>query len=428
VALGAAPTGSGYALAVRYRHDGPLVARLVQRLRDEVGDSEIDVRGIGAVRPQTGTAPPLTAERLRGRLRPLVPGCSLSHAADTAGTLGAVVRRGQERLLLTNAHVIAAPGSPRRGTRCCSRARRTAARRATAWALWTAGWPFDAHAANRVDAALARLDPGTEADPTGAPTTTAELDGDEEVEKLGRTTGFSRGRVTAIEVDDVVVDYGDGVGLLRFDGQVEVAGAGGPFSPAATAARWCGSPGAGPRSACCTPAASVADRGLRPHVLQRHLDGAGGPRGGARGQRLRSLPRSGLGVTMAVDASPRPPPRRTPVTDRDSARAAKDGLRTELAPLDGVGGIGIGRRDGSYVVTVNVVDGTEVERVPSTWDGVDVEVRVVGGVSPLTGPSTSPPQPVRTGRVPAAPFTTDRADGPGRRADGGRRDGRGTGR
>jgi hypothetical protein len=89
---------------------------------------------------------------------------------------------------------------------------------------------FDAHAANRVDAALARLDPGTEADPTGAPTVTTGLDGDEEVEKLGRTTGFTRGRVTAIEVDDVVVDYGEGVGLLRFDGQVEVTGAGGPFS------------------------------------------------------------------------------------------------------------------------------------------------------------------------------------------------------
>ena len=36
--------------------------------------------------------------------------------------------------------------------------------------------------------------------------------------------------MTAIEVDDVVVDYGDEVGLLRFDGQIEVAGTAGPFS------------------------------------------------------------------------------------------------------------------------------------------------------------------------------------------------------
>jgi hypothetical protein len=99
------------------------------------------------------------------------------------------------------------------------------------------------------------------------------------------------------------------------------------------------------------------------------------------------------------------------VTDRDSARAAKDGLRTELAPLDGVGGIGIGRRGGGYVVTVNLMDGAEVERVPSTWDGVDVEVRVVGGVSPSRAPSTSPPRPVTTGPFSAAPVTTDPADG-----------------
>jgi hypothetical protein len=37
--------------------------------------------------------------------------------------------------------------------------------------------------------------------------------------------------VSAIEVDDVVVDYGEGVGALRFDGQVEVTGSGAaPFS------------------------------------------------------------------------------------------------------------------------------------------------------------------------------------------------------
>ena len=73
------------------------------------------------------------------------------------------------------------------------------------------------------------------------------------------------------------------------------------------------------------------------------------------------------------------------MTDRDSARTAKEHLRAELAPLDGVGGIGIGRRDGSYVVTVDVVEQTVCEQVPSTWDGVTVEVRVVGRVVPLAG-------------------------------------------
>ena len=233
VALGAAPAGSGYALAVRYRHDGPLVARLVERLREEVGDGEIDVRGIGAVRaltsPLRGPVGPPTPGQLQGRLRPLVPGCSICHGADTAGTLGAVVRRGQEQLLLTNAHVIARSGLASVGDAVLQPGPAdggTAADRVGSLDGWA---PLGADTANTVDAALARLDEGIEVDTTGAPTTTAELDGDELVEKLGRTTGFTSGRVTAIEVDDVVVDYGE-VGLLRFDGQVEVAGTGGAFS------------------------------------------------------------------------------------------------------------------------------------------------------------------------------------------------------
>ena len=73
------------------------------------------------------------------------------------------------------------------------------------------------------------------------------------------------------------------------------------------------------------------------------------------------------------------------MTDRASARAAKEQLRAELAPLAGVGGFGIGRRDGSYVVTVDVAEQTVCEQVPLTWGGVVVEVRVTGRVVPLDG-------------------------------------------
>jgi len=230
VALGAAPAGSGYALAVRYRHDGPLVARLVERLREEVGAGEVDVRGIGAVRPLSEPAGPPTAGRLRERLRPLVPGCSICHEADTAGTLGTVVRRGRERLLLSNAHVLARSGLASLGDPVRQPGPAdggTARDRVGSLESWA---PLSADAPNTVDAALARLDDGLEVDGAGSPTATAALDGDELVEKLGRTTGFTSGRVTAIEVDDVVVDYGDEVGLLRFDGQIEVSGTGGAFS------------------------------------------------------------------------------------------------------------------------------------------------------------------------------------------------------
>lgn len=224
VALGAAPAGSGYALAVRYRHDGPLVARLVERLREEVGDAEVDVRGIGAVRPLARTP-----QELQGRLRPLVPGCSVCHEADTAGTLGAVVRRGEEQLLLTNAHVIARSGLASPGDAVLQPGPADGGTAADKVGVLDTSAPLDPAGTNTVDAALARLDPGIELDPTGSPSATAVLAGDELVEKLGRTTGFTSGRVTAIEVDDVVVDYGE-VGLLRFDGQIEVSGTGGAFS------------------------------------------------------------------------------------------------------------------------------------------------------------------------------------------------------
>ncbi len=230
VALGAAPAGGGYSLAVRYRHDGPLVSRLVDRLRDEVGDAEIDVRGIGAVRPLAAAPTPPTATSLQGRLRPLVPGCSICHEADTAGTLGAVVRRGEERLLLSNAHVLALSGLATVGDAVLQPGPADGGRAADRVGSLDGWVPLRGDATNRVDAALARLDDGVEVDSSGAPGATAELDGDELVEKLGRTTGHTSGRVTAIEVDDVVVDYGHPLGLLRFDGQVEVAGTRASFS------------------------------------------------------------------------------------------------------------------------------------------------------------------------------------------------------
>ena len=47
--------------------------------------------------------------------------------------------------------------------------------------------------------------------------------------KLGRTTGLTRGHVTAFELDNVIVGYD--FGNARFDNQIEIEGAGsGPFS------------------------------------------------------------------------------------------------------------------------------------------------------------------------------------------------------
>ncbi len=47
--------------------------------------------------------------------------------------------------------------------------------------------------------------------------------------KLGRTTGLTKGTITAVELDHVSVGYPD-LGEAVFDSQIEVVGAGGPFS------------------------------------------------------------------------------------------------------------------------------------------------------------------------------------------------------
>ncbi len=68
------------------------------------------------------------------------------------------------------------------------------------------------------------------------------------------------------------------------------------------------------------------------------------------------------------------------MTDRDTARVAKDELRAELTRLPEVTGIGIGRRQDEYVITVNVTEQAACEHVPDHFHGVVVEVRVSGHV------------------------------------------------
>jgi hypothetical protein len=51
----------------------------------------------------------------------------------------------------------------------------------------------------------------------------------EVVSKLGRTSGLTDGRVTAVDIDNLVIRYD--IGNLRFDNQIEVEGLGpSPFS------------------------------------------------------------------------------------------------------------------------------------------------------------------------------------------------------
>lgn len=84
---------------------------------------------------------------------------------------------------------------------------------------------LDPAGVNHVDAALAVLDEDIEFDAAlDGITATNRIASPEDVEdvvKCGRTSGLTRGGITAIEVDNVVIRFSTGV--MRFDGQIEIA-------------------------------------------------------------------------------------------------------------------------------------------------------------------------------------------------------------
>ncbi|WP_409328731.1 hypothetical protein [Trujillonella humicola] len=235
-ALGLALSGPGQArLAIRVATPAD-AAILLTGVADAVR-AQVDVRVIGPVRalPSPAGAPAVSPADLQRRVRPLRPGLSVGHPAVTAGTLGGFVRHGGRPAILSNNHVLAAggaalpgdaalqPGPADRGTAADRVARLTA---------------FERFSGGRdlVDAAVAALDEGVEHDPAaypGGPLAAVvahgeEVDPDEAVEKIGRTTGHTRGRITAVEVDGVAVQYDDAV--HTFDGQIEIEGTAGTFS------------------------------------------------------------------------------------------------------------------------------------------------------------------------------------------------------
>ena len=193
---------------------------------------EEDVRYVGRVSKRA-------APSYQQRQRPLLIGCSIGHFAITAGTLGCFVkpRTGSELLVLSNNHVLANENRGKRGDAIVQQATLDGGKvPADVVAKLGDFIRMKKRGANFVDCALGELAAGIRSETTKlrglgklSGLGDAFLDEGTEVAKLGRTTGLTRGRVTAFELDNVVVGYD--IGNLRFDDQVEIEGAGdGPFS------------------------------------------------------------------------------------------------------------------------------------------------------------------------------------------------------
>ncbi|MGY1770647.1 hypothetical protein [Blastococcus sp. SYSU D00813] len=232
-ALGLALVGPGRAhLAIRVALEDDAAVLLAG-----VGEAvlaEVDVRVIGPVRALSSPALSSPAD-LQRRVRPLRPGLSVAHPSVTAGTLGGFVLAGGRPAVLSNNHVLAAGDAAVEGDAVLQPGPADGGAPGDRVATLAAFARFGG-GPNLVDAAVAVLDDGVEVDTAGRPggplgaevAGADDVDPDEVVEKVGRTTGHTRGRVTAVEVDGVAVQYDDAV--HTFDGQVEIEGLHGAFS------------------------------------------------------------------------------------------------------------------------------------------------------------------------------------------------------
>jgi hypothetical protein len=241
VALGLSPRGDGqFDVAVRYRLGTPTARMVARRLVAQAGTG-LDVRRTGRIvapeRAGPGApVPTALAVGETGRVRPLRPGVSIAPHAVTAGTLGGFVTTGGEPGVhaLSNYHVLVGSPSVRVGEAVLQPGAADGGRMSEDEVGGLSAFvPLEPGGASAVDAALVRLtDP--DVDPTypiGRLTGTVAALGGESVEKIGRTTGVTRGRVSAIELDGIVVGYGPELGELTFDNQIEVEPTGaGPFS------------------------------------------------------------------------------------------------------------------------------------------------------------------------------------------------------
>lgn len=244
IAIGISPRRSrGFDVAIRLqrrellRH--PSVEELINKAKGEV-----DIRFVGRAHKRT---PRLALKRdidiFQSRHRPLLNGVSIGHVEVTAGTLGGFVRRRGTKNgkihVLSNNHVLANENQAALGDSIVQPGTLDGgARKANICAKLTKFVALKLKVDNHVDAAVGAVVDGIDvASSIICGSRKLRLLGsraldvveDDKVAKVGRTTGLTSGRITAFEVDDVVVAYD--IGNLKFVGQIEIEGTGRmPFS------------------------------------------------------------------------------------------------------------------------------------------------------------------------------------------------------
>jgi hypothetical protein len=194
--------------------------------------NEVDIRFVRRIAKHGGPW-------YRSRLRPLRLGGSVGHFRISAGTIGAFAQQKKTGnvVILSNNHVIANENDAKVGDAILQPGTYDNGKRPKdAIAALTRWVDVKPNGKNEVDAAIAALKKSLDFDPlyydalgTLMGVRTDPILQQVAVAKVGRTTGVTRGRVTATEVDAVAVSYD--LGLVSFDDQIEVESIGdGPFS------------------------------------------------------------------------------------------------------------------------------------------------------------------------------------------------------
>jgi len=220
-----------FRIAVRIQRRSLESSALLDQIRD-AAKGEVDVRYVGAIRKrQLPWQQQLT--------RPLAIGCSVSHFAVTVGTLGCFVRLqsqpGGSLFILSNNHVLADENRATAGDAILQPGTFDGGQiPGDAVARLTGFVRLERSTPNFIDGAIAEVMAGINSDTstlrgalgllTGI--NTAFLEKGATVAKIGRTTALTQGKVTAVEMDNVVVDYDPPLRALQFNNQIEIEGIG----------------------------------------------------------------------------------------------------------------------------------------------------------------------------------------------------------
>lgn len=225
IALGVAPSPrpGEYRLAVRVRSAEVLPARIRAAIEERAA-GEIDYWETGKVEP--GEAPPAPADRS------LVIGASIGHYRCTAGTLGFFARRLSDGAIgiVSNNHVLAIEDEAGDGDEILHPAAADRGRRPLDVVARLSGdYPRLRRKGQTADCAFARLlrqmphNPLSLGNGDRLSPLPVEAAGETVVEKIGRTTGRTRGQITAFDLEDVNVDYR--FGSAQFAGAIEIQSA-----------------------------------------------------------------------------------------------------------------------------------------------------------------------------------------------------------